>query len=359
MILIEVLALDIDGVLTDGTVSLKGDDKRISFHDLDAVTQARGRGLRLALVTGEDNVLVDEIAARFRIDEVTKGAKDKVAALRALSARWEIPLGAFCYVGDSDRDGPAMAMVGLGVAPANGTVLAKEGADVVVSRPGGSGVVSQVLPLIWQHNQLAEQSDGMRHEMQRIAQDSLVAHQRFIDESLPMLVQVAQAMIQSIRTGHKILFFGNGGSAADAQHVAGELIGRFLQESEPWPAIALTTDSSILTAVGNDWDFVDVFARQVRGLARPGDMVVGISTSGNSPNVLRGLADGRKIGATTIGFTGEKPCQMPDYCDICYQAPSSATPRIQELHILAWHAICEIVENAILGDSDGLTRMAN
>lgn len=351
MIPIEVLALDIDGVLTDGTVSLKGDDKRISFHDLDAVTQARKRGLRLALVTGEANEMVEQIAQRFRIAEVTPGAKDKVSALQALSAKWGVPLAAMCYVGDSDRDAPAMALVGLGVAPANGTALAKEMADVVVSRPGGSGVVSQVLPLIWQHNELAEHSDAMQAEMQCIAQDSLTAHQRLIDESLPTLVQVAQVMIQAIRTGRKILFFGNGGSAADAQHVAGEIVGRFLKESEAWPAIALTTDTSILTAVGNDWDFADVFARQVRGLARPGDVVVGISTSGNSPNVLRGLADGRKIGATTIGFTGEKECQMPNYCDICYQAPATVTPRIQELHILAWHAICEIVENAILGDS--------
>ena len=164
---------------------------------------------------------------------------------------------------------------------------------------------------------------------------------------MPILVQVAQRLIRAVRTGRKILLFGNGGSAADAQHVACELVGRFLLDSDPWPVIALTTDTSILTAVGNDWGFADIFARQVRALARPGDVVVGISTSGRSPNVLRGLQAGRNQGATTVGFTGGDGSAMREYTDVCFCAPAQSTPRIQELHLLAWHAICEIVETEL------------
>ena len=130
--------------------------------------------------------------------------------------------------------------------------------------------------------------------------------------------------------------------------MAGELVGRFLKESEPWPAIALTTDSSILTAVGNDWEFEDIFARQVRALAKPGDLVAGISTSGRSPNVIRGLQAGRAKGATTIAFTGANGVAMAEHANICFRAPADSTPRIQELHLLAWHTICEMVERELL-----------
>jgi D-sedoheptulose 7-phosphate isomerase len=158
---------------------------------------------------------------------------------------------------------------------------------------------------------------------------------------------VAQVFVRAIRQGRKVMFCGNGGSAADAQHVAGELMGRFLIEREPWPAIALTTDTSILTAVGNDWAFEDVFARQVRALAQPGDVLVGITTSGKSPNVLRALDDAKAKGAVRVGFTGGRGGVLADHSDVCFVAPANTTPRIQELHILAWHSICEIVEVAL------------
>ena len=157
-----------------------------------------------------------------------------------------------------------------------------------------------------------------------------------------------ELLAQARQNGRRIFVCGNGGSAADAQHVAGELMGRFLIEREPWPAIALTTDTSILTAVGNDWAFEDVFARQVRALARPGDVVVGITTSGKSPNVLRALDDAKAKGAIRIGFTGSRGRVLEQHTDVCFSAPAQETPRIQELHILAWHSICEIVEAALV-----------
>lgn len=347
---IRVLALDIDGVLTDGCALLSNGEeeaKRIAFHDLDAITQARRSGLLVALVTGEDSPAVDRIAKRFSVEvvHVRRGAKDKVAALQALASDLDVSLEHFCYVGDGDRDAPAFAHVGLGLAPANGTPKARGAAHRVLQNRGGAGAVAEAVELLDALRSDGEDEDDFR----RILQDSLEAHQRLIDESLPVLQKVADAFVHAICGGRKILFFGNGGSAADAQHIAGEIVGRFLRESQPWPAMALTTDTSILTAVGNDWEFEDVFGRQVRALARPGDVVAGISTSGKSPNVLRGLKDARAKGAITIGFTGARGTAMQEHCDICFLAPASLTPRIQELHLLAWHAICEIAEVRIMG----------
>jgi D-sedoheptulose 7-phosphate isomerase len=348
---VEVLALDIDGVLTDGTATQtenQGEDKRYSFHDLDAVTQAKRSGLMVALVTGEDTPAVNRIADRFGVEKVVKGAKDKLSALSFLSEGLNITLDRFCYIGDSDRDAPALSEVGLGMAPANATPTAKAAAHIVLNRPGGAGAVAEAVSLLSKLAQNGETSPMMELEMKRIVSDSITAHQAMLDQSLPILVQVAQIFIRAIRAGRKILFFGNGGSAAEAQHVAGELIGRFARESSPWPAIALTTDTSVLTAIGNDWEYAEVFARQVRGLAKPGDVVVGITTSGRSPNVLRGLEAGRECGAITIGFTGANPGRLQRFSDVCFAAPATETSRVQELSLLAWHSVCEVVEQELV-----------
>lgn len=350
---VRVLALDIDGVLTDGTAALSergGEEKRFSFHDLDAVTQAQRSGLTVVLVTGEDTPAVDVVARRFGVERVIRSAKDKLSALSSLSAKLDISLDRFCYVGDSDRDAPALSKVGLGLAPANATPGAKAAAHRVLSRAGGDGAVAEAVSLLGQLHLSCERAAKMEEEMGGLITDSLAAHQRLLDESLPVLVDVARTFIQAIRAGRKILLFGNGGSAAEAQHVAGELIGRFAQESSPWPALALTTDTSVITCIANDWEYAEVFARQVRGLARPGDVVVGISTSGRSPNVLRGLDAGRQSGATTIGFTGANGGEMSGHSDICFLAPATITSRIQELSLLAWHSVCELVERELVND---------
>lgn len=346
-----VLALDIDGVLTDGRGTLSmamSGEPRFDFHDLDAVTQARRSGLVVALVTGEDNDLVDRIAKRFEVELVRRGAKDKVAALGDLSAKLGLGLENFCYVGDSDRDAPALAVVGLGLAPSNATAAAKSAAHRVLANSGGAGAVAETVSLLQRLKGDATSSAELESALRLAVTDSVKAHEELLHGSLPILVEIAQAFIRAIRTGHKVLLFGNGGSAADAQHVAAELVGRFAQESEPYAAIALTTDSSVLTCVGNDWDYTEIFSRQVRALAKPGDVAAGISTSGKSPNVLKALAAAKKCGALTVGFTGANGNLMAESCDLCFFAPSVATPRIQELHILAWHAICGSVENALM-----------
>lgn len=159
---------------------------------------------------------------------------------------------------------------------------------------------------------------------------------------------IAATIIQAFRSDHKLLIAGNGGSAADAQHIAGEFLSRLNFDRNPLPAIALTTDSSVLTAIGNDYGFERTFERQVRGLGKPGDVFIGISTSGRSANVLAALEVAREGGLTTIGFTGTAGASsMQQVCAQCLVAPSAETPLIQQIHIVAAHAICGLVERSL------------
>jgi D-sedoheptulose 7-phosphate isomerase len=159
-----------------------------------------------------------------------------------------------------------------------------------------------------------------------------------------MVAAVAQACVQALRRGGKVLFCGNGGSAADAQHLAGEFVSRFHFDRSPLAAVALTTDTSVLTAIGNDYGYELVFERQVRGLGRPGDVLVGISTSGRSPNVLRALKAARETGLVTVGMTGNQREAIEGLCDLCIRVPSRETPKIQEGHIVLGHTLCGLVE---------------
>ncbi|CAN5258306.1 hypothetical protein BH11PLA2_BH11PLA2_11230 [soil metagenome] len=163
---------------------------------------------------------------------------------------------------------------------------------------------------------------------------------------LPLLATIADRITYCLQNDGTLYLCGNGGSAADCQHVAGEFVGRFLRERRPLPAVALTTDTSILTAVGNDYGYDQIFSRQVTALARAKDIVAGISTSGNSPSILKAIASARANGAFTIGFTGEKENALGGLCDITFRAPSLQTPRVQEMHLFAWHLICDKVEAA-------------
>ncbi|MEO9307233.1 MAG: D-sedoheptulose 7-phosphate isomerase [Nitrososphaera sp.] len=163
-----------------------------------------------------------------------------------------------------------------------------------------------------------------------------------------MILKISGCIVESLENNGSVYLFGNGGSAADSQHIAAEFVGRFARERRPLPAEALTTNTSALTAIGNDYDFTEVFARQVKARVRPEDVVVGISTSGKSKNVLKGLKAAKEIGAKTIGFTGSEYALMKPLTDYCLCVPSKSTPRIQEAHILAWHIICDIAEREII-----------
>jgi len=161
------------------------------------------------------------------------------------------------------------------------------------------------------------------------------------------IAEISRRISASLAAGNKVLLAGNGGSAGDAQHIAGELLSRLNYDRAPLAAVALTTDSSVMTAIGNDYGYEQVFERQVRGLGRPGDVFIGISTSGRSKNVLNAIAGARAIGLVTVGFTGRGGGDMVSACDLCLRAPSDSTPLVQQIHITAGHIICGLVEETL------------
>jgi D-sedoheptulose 7-phosphate isomerase len=178
--------------------------------------------------------------------------------------------------------------------------------------------------------------------------EAIEAHKRMVavfeTSAADTIVAIAEAIVQSLRAGGTLYLCGNGGSAADAQHIAGEFVGRFRAERRALPAVALSTDTSILTCIGNDYSFERVFARQVEALVRPGDVLWAFSTSGTSPNVLKAVEAARGKGARVIAFTGRTGSKLEAAADLCFCAEAALTARSQEIHQLAYHIICDLVE---------------
>jgi D-sedoheptulose 7-phosphate isomerase len=174
---------------------------------------------------------------------------------------------------------------------------------------------------------------------------SILENEKLINE----ILEIGNLLVEVYKKGNKLLIAGNGGSAADAQHIAGELVSKFYFDRPALPAIALTTDTSIITAIGNDYGYEKLFSRQIEANGIKGDAFLGISTSGNSKNIIEGLKVAKEKGLFTIGLTGESGGKMKDLCDYCICVPSNETPRIQEAHILIGHILCSIVEEAIFG----------
>lgn len=170
------------------------------------------------------------------------------------------------------------------------------------------------------------------------------------EQLLSAIERAADVVTEAYRRGNKTLLAGNGGSAADAQHLAGEFVSRFYFDRPGIPSIALTTDTSILTAISNDYGFERLFARQIQAQGCAGDVFIGISTSGNSPNIVEAFKECKRRGIFSIGLTGSNPCAMDTLCDICIKVPSACTPRIQESHIMVGHIICTIVERELFGE---------
>ena len=189
--------------------------------------------------------------------------------------------------------------------------------------------------------------EATHNEITRALRASAELHARLATECAGVIAEAAAIIERALRGGGKALLFGNGGSAADAQHVAAEFVGRFSRERTPLPAIALTTDTSALTAISNDYGFEQVFARQVRALGRPGDVAIAISTSGRSPNVLAGVAAARERGMTVIGLAGRDGGELARIADLCITVPADDTQRVQECHVTIEHVMCEEVERLL------------
>lgn len=184
----------------------------------------------------------------------------------------------------------------------------------------------------------------MRDKIEKTIKESIAVKEAFIKSEISNLETAARTIIESLKKGGKVLVFGNGGSASDSQHIAAELVGRFKKERQPLAALALTVNTSILTAIANDYGYDAVFSRQVEALGRPGDVAIAISTSGKSGNVLEAVKKARLVGLKTIGLSGCGGGKLKEICDINIVVPSNDTARIQEAHIMAGHIICELVE---------------
>lgn len=191
----------------------------------------------------------------------------------------------------------------------------------------------------------------MKNKINEQIQASVDVKQSLLNNQilLDSIYSAAEVLIAAYKKQKKTLLAGNGGSAADAQHIAGEFVSRFYFDRPGLPSLALSTDTSILTAIGNDYGYDKLFARQVQAQGNVGDVFIGISTSGNSTNVIEALKMCKATGIKTIGFTGESGGKMAELCDICIKVPSSETPRIQECHILIGHILCYLVEDKIFG----------
>jgi len=204
---------------------------------------------------------------------------------------------------------------------------------------------------------MIEKNDFQQRVIRSI-QESIAAKENLLRnaETVATIARVSKVLIESLQGGNKVLLAGNGGSAADAQHIAAEFVGRFAFDRPALPALALSVNTSCVTAIGNDYGFDRVFSRQIEALGNRGDVVIGISTSGNSPNVVQALLVGSKMGLHTVAFTGCSGGKLKDVVDYCICAPSSETPRIQECHILIGHTIAQLVEETIFCEQTRASR---
>ena len=187
----------------------------------------------------------------------------------------------------------------------------------------------------------------MKEKILKAFKESISVKERFINENLDTMSEVSQLLADSFNNGGKLILFGNGGSSTDASHIAAEFIGRFKKERPPLPAISLNTDTAVLTCIANDYDFSQVFSRQINALARENDIVIAISTSGNSPNVIKAVEAAKKKKLRTIAFTGEKGDKLASKTDYVLAVPSVNTARIQETHITIGHVLCQMVEELL------------
>jgi len=191
----------------------------------------------------------------------------------------------------------------------------------------------------------------MKEQVIKAFEESAEVKRRFVREHADRIVEVARLIARAFREGHKVLLFGNGGSSTDASHIAAEFVGRYHRDRSPLPAIALGADMAALTCIANDYDYAEIFSRQVRAHGQKGDIAIAISTSGNSPNVLKGAEAARAIGLITVGWTGGKGGKLTSLVDHCFIVPSTVTARIQETHITLGHVLCELIEEDVFAKS--------
>jgi Phosphoheptose isomerase len=347
--MIKLLVFDIDGVLTDGTVTvdIQGrEQKKINLKDIDAIFELEKEGFLLAAITGEDTEIVSYFENRFPWKYFYRGNKHKKETLIELEEKTGVKREEICYIGDGKYDVEPLKYAGVGICPGDAIDQAKRSADIILQSDGGGGCLWELIGILKNLNQeeLPEHYFYKRWEEHTDIFKKIISNQELI--STVMEIAIETAKIQKEKG--QIFLCGNGGSAADAQHIATEFVSRFYKERPAMNAEALSVNTSTLTAIGNDYSYERVFVRQLEAKGRSGDMLIGISTSGKSKNVLEAIRFARKQGMRTVMLMGEYYNQeLQDICDYIVKIPSKVTPRIQEAHIFIGHLIAEYVEHEL------------
>ncbi len=347
--MIELIVFDIDGVITDGSVIIdsKGtEQKQINLKDIDAIFELHRRGYKLAAITGEDTDIVNYFEKRFPWDYFYRGNKTKKETLQRIESEIGIGRESICYVGDGKYDVEPLTYAGLGLCPANAIDKAKNAADIILQNDGGKGCIWEMLSLLEKYN---DEDCGHNYFFRRLEEHTDIFKKLASDyEVTDKVIAVAEKMISILKNNGGIYLCGNGGSAADAQHIATEFISRFYKERPGLNAEALSVNTSTLTAIGNDYSFERVFVRQLEAKAKQGDMLIGISTSGASKNVLEALHYAKQNGITSVLLMGDfEHSGVEEKADYIIRVPSKVTPRIQEAHIFIGHVMAEYVEHKI------------
>lgn len=344
--MIRLVVFDIDGVITDGSIIVNAqgkEQKKINLKDIDAIFELKKNGFLLAAITGEDTDIVDYFEKRFPWDFFYRGNTTKKETMKLIEKGTGTNRENICYVGDGKYDIEPLLYAGLGICPADAIDRAKSAADMILQNNGGEGCVWELLSILEYYN-----NAGSAHNylFQRLSEHTNIMKQLASDQELTKAVMdCGDRIIEIFHNNGQVFLCGNGGSAADAQHIATEFVSRFYKERPGLNAEALTTNTSTLTAVGNDYSFERVFVRQLEAKARDGDMLIGITTSGQSKNVLEALRYAKNKGLTTMLMMGDFDTQqVEEYADFLVKIPSRITPRIQEAHIFLGHVMAEYVE---------------
>ena len=348
---LRLVVFDFDGVMTDNRVRVhQSGDEAVWCHRGDGLGIARMKdaGFEVVVLSTETNPVVAARCRKLTIEAV-HGCDDKLHALEELARERKVSPAQIAYVGNDVNDLACMQWVGWPIAVADAVPEVRAVARWVTRAPGGGGAVREVADRLL----ASRQSNDGAVEWARDSIWRSIEVKQAIASSEPLLSQilrVARNMTAVLRGEGRIFFFGNGGSAADAQHLAAELVGRFMLNRRALPAMALTVNTSVLTAIGNDYAYDLIFARQLEAQARANDMAVGLTTSGNSPNVVRAMETASRTGVRTVALTGGRGGQVRATVEECICVPSDRTPRIQEAHILIGHMLCEYVERALFDD---------
>lgn len=352
--MIKLIVFDIDGVITDGTVIVDAngiEQKKINLKDIDAIYELHKQGYKLAAITGENTEIVSYFHRRFPWDYFFAGVKQKTEIIQQLQEKENVTAEEICYVGDGKYDIEPISYVGLGICPADAIDCAKNVSKMILQKEGGQGCLWELIRILRDYN---EQNQPVNYFYRRLEEHEDIFKKMATDRQLTETVmRVAEEICMLFKNGGQLFLCGNGGSAADAQHIATEFVSRFYKERPAMNAEALTVNTSTLTAISNDYSYERIFTRQLEAKAKAGDMLIAISTSGTSKNVLEALRYAQENSIKTVMLMGEREVPgLDEVCDYIVKVPSIITPRVQEAHIFIGHTIAEYVEYTMFGEKE-------